>query len=258
MLNNIPRLTKALLLLNTLFFVLKLTYTSLDLDLILGAFYPLSPNFNPTQILTHMFMHGNMGHFMFNMFALWMFGSVVENELGEKKFILLYFICGLGSFFLFNLVNHWTISQAADILLSNGVDLSVKDQFLALNPRIDLNEQINEQINDWWRTLPSDTNQKAFRAFFYGNTIPMVGASGAIFGLLTAFAVMFPNKKLMLLFLPFPIKAKYFVPGMILFELFMGINNSPGDNTAHFAHLGGALFGYLLVTHWMKSQYRWN
>lgn len=170
---------------------------------ILALFYPTSEYFRPYQLVTHMFMHGDLMHLFFNMFALFMFGPPAEARMGANNFLKYYFITGFGA-----MVLHLGV-QALE--LSSG-------------------------------SIPG-----------YNINIPMLGASGAIFGILTAYGMLFPNNRIMLLFPPIPMKAKYMVILFAVFELFAGLGPFRGDGVAHFAHLGGALFGFLLILYWRKS-----
>lgn len=238
---TIPAVTKNLLIINGLFFLATLVFEARGIDLVgyLGAFYPESVNFKIWQVISHMFMHGGFAHIFFNMFALWMFGSTVEMTLGAKRFLILYFVAGLGGFILFNLANYFQVEQLKPIVESQGYNIA--DFKNALYGK-DFSRGLTQEALDLLR--------------FY--VVPMVGASGAIYGVLVAFGVLFPDAKLMLIFFPVPVKAKYFIPGMIILELVMDLSNTPGDNIAHFAHLGGALFGFLMVRHWKKNRFRYN
>ncbi|TWP24404.1 rhomboid family intramembrane serine protease [Apibacter muscae] len=255
----IPPVTKNLLILNTIFFVGKflLLMQGIDLDVVLGAFFPASPNFKWYQIISHMFMHGNFMHFVFNMFALWMFGSAVEKALGIKKYLILYFVCGLGAFVLYNLVNFYEYKKIYEVLIEQGAPLGELYSYTKLSPIEAKNITITD-VKEWLNAMPSGVNVQLLFELFRGWRTPMIGASGAIYGVLVAFGMMYPNTVLMLLFPPIPMKAKFFIPIMIILELFFGFQNQPGDNVAHFAHLGGAIFGFFLVRHWLKNRYRWN
>ena len=241
----IPAVTKNLLIINGLFFVAKLILAQrgIDLDVFLAAFYPESINFHWWQIITHMFMHANFTHILFNMFALWMFGSVVEQTLGAKKFLILYFLAGLGSFLLFNFVNYLQIEQLKPIVENLGINL---------------NEIINAKRSSalgMYPTFSSDAPGQAQKLLnYYVGT--MSGASGAIYGGLIAFGVLYPNAKLALIFLPIPVKAKYFIPVLIALEFFMAIQNYAWNPIAHFAHIGGAIIGFILVRTWKKKLHR--
>lgn len=217
-----------------------------ELNYYFALYYPENPNFKIWQIITHMFMHGGLMHILFNMFALYSFGSILENIWGSKKFILFYILCGLGSAFLYTAVNYWQFHDAYNTLIAEGVT------------QLDINHLLENgrgviYSNDVVQSLSSSYNSVA------------VGASGAIYGLLVAFAFMFPNAGLSLIFVPVPIKAKYFVPIILAYDLFSGLNGSSifgfGTGIAHFAHIGGALVGFLLMWMWKKKQfdqYRWD
>ena len=170
-------------------------------------------------------MHGSFTHLFFNMFALWMFGKILENIWGEKRFLIYYMITGIGAAFI-----HLLISQYQIISISNQipelVSIAIEGKY---NPSIPLSKKLTQLI-----------------------ITPTVGASGAVFGLLLAFGMLFPNA-LLYLYFAIPIKAKYFVIGYGILELYAGINNNPADNVAHFAHLGGMIFGYILIKYWKKN-----
>jgi len=183
-----------------------------------SLFYPASPFFKPMQLVTHMFMHGNLGHLFSNMFALFMFGMVLERVWGAQRFLFFYFATGLGAMLLHTAVQAFIIHNFTG---------SFAPSLEALNEFPDA-------------------------AAIYA--VPTVGASGAIFGILVAFGTLFPNTELLLLFFPVPIKAKYFVSLYVVWELYRGVSMSEGDNVAHFAHLGGALFGFLLVKYWNRNR----
>ncbi|MCW3126525.1 MAG: transrane rhomboid family protein, partial [Bacteroidetes bacterium] len=170
------------------------------------------------QILTHMFMHADFMHILFNMYGLYIFGSILERVWGPKRFVEFYFMTGLGAMLLFTGV------QAFQVFNLTG---SVAPNNLLVEP---------------------------YSKAFYVINGSMLGASGAIFGILTAFAMLFPNTELYLMFIPVPIKAKYLVGGYVIIELFSGIRNNPQDNVAHFAHLGGALIGFIIVKLWNRNR----
>ncbi len=217
----------------------------------LPLYYFENPSFQFWQPLTHMFMHGGLMHILFNMFALYSFGSILEHSWGSKKFILFYILCGLGAAVLHTAVNYWQFHQGLDILTLNGFK---QEDILGL---------LNQGMYDnRWQSVLSAEKMSGFASSYMSVA---VGASGAIYGLLVAFAFMFPNAGLSLIFLPIPVKAKYFVPGILLLDLFLGFNGSSifggGTGIAHFAHIGGALVGFLLMWMWKKKQfdqYRWD
>lgn len=244
---QITPVTRNIIMLNVIFFVATflLRYANIDLSPLLAGYFPLSPNFNSWQIITHMFMHGGIMHIVFNMFTLYSFGPVLEQVLGQKKFIILYFAAGLGGFLLFNLWNYYEVSQLTNYLTSQGFDIhevykTVDTTQIQYYPQFSDKEGIDSSARELFAILKT----------------PMVGASGAIFGIIAAFSTLFPDAKLMFMFIPFPIKAKYLTPIIIAVSIFLGLRQFSGDNIAHFAHLGGALIGYLFVANWKKNRDR--
>lgn len=237
----LPPVVKNLLIINVLMFLATLAIQSafhFDLTDKLGLFFPKTSYFKPYQFVTHIFMHGGFSHLFLNMFALWMFGNAIENIWGGKRFFLYYMVTGLGAAFLHTLVNYITYSshagqldpEAVRDIMSNGYDY-IKNQQGYIDPVM--------------RSLQS-------------LTVPTVGASGAVFGILLAFGMMFPNSRIYVYF-AIPIKAKYFVMIYGAIELYSGIANQQGDNIAHFAHLGGMLFGLIFILIWKKHRFnRWD
>jgi membrane associated rhomboid family serine protease len=235
--NNITPVVKNLIIINIIFYVATwvLRAQGIDLTEILGAHYFDSPKFQIWQPITYMFMHSeaDIMHIMFNMFGLYMFGSILEAHYGAKKFINFYLITGLGAIFL-----QWAV-QAVELYQITG---SIVDHG---NLQLDLLAQKQYDPSRF-----SESQASNLASIYFGT---MVGASGALFGIMTAFAVLYPNIELMLIFLPVPIKAKYFIPIYIVLELFLGLSRIEGDSVAHFAHLGGALIGYILVKLWRRK-----
>jgi len=223
-----------------------------------------SPNLEPHQFITHMFMHANFAHLFFNMFGVFMFGRVLEQLWGSKKMLVFYTVTGLGAALIHMTVNYFQMSAlvsladqfygSPDYLTFNKIVSTYGDRFTGYAQIMNFSQE--------WFYKPDDTSfipqaTEIVRLIVEGNlNIPMVGASGAVFGLLIAFAMNFPDVELMLIFLPIPIKAKYFVPFYALLELFFGVAGFSWDNVAHFAHLGGALFGFILVKLWKRNQFR--
>ncbi|MFN2430759.1 MAG: rhomboid family intramembrane serine protease, partial [Cryomorphaceae bacterium] len=224
---------KNLLIINGLFFLASIAVPGLSK--VLGAFYYDSPLFEPWQVITHMFMHANFMHIFFNMFALWLFGTAIERIWGPQKFLKYYLITGLGAFVL-----HYAI-----------VAFQAQSLIAELGPQAV--EMVKTEGTKLWFEGKNYTDPKLAQLNILYN-VPVVGASGAVFGLLLAFGMMFPNTRLIMLFFPVPIKAKYFVIGYGAIELFSGIANRPGDNVAHFAHLGGMLFGFILIKYWKSKE----
>ncbi len=258
---NIPPVVLNLLIINILLFLatMLLRHQGLDLERWLALYYPGSDYFKPYQLITHMFMHANTMHIFFNMFALWMFGRVLEGVWGSKRFMIYYFVTGLGAagFYLFvNFLQLGSIvadANAAINTLSPEVFAEfVKEHFPRHMERISafMSGWVNDPGNPGYFKEATDfinltVSQKL--------NVPTVGASGAIFGLLLAFGMLFPNTRLMLIFPPIPIKAKWFVIIYGAIELYLGLRGSPTDNVAHFAHLGGMIFGFIMIKYWNKT-----
>jgi len=232
---NIPPVVKNLLIINGIFFLATLVFEQQGKQLsdYLGAHYFDSPKFQVWQPITYMFMHGSFMHLFFNMFGLFMFGGILEHRWGSKRFINFYLITGLGALAL-----QWLV-QGIEVYQITGSFVNKEGSLL-------------EMLAD--RRYDTSVYSANEAATLYSNYFsPMVGASGAIFGIMTAFAVLYPNMELMLMFIPFPIKAKYFIPIYIVIELFLGVARIQGDSVAHFAHLGGALIGFILVKIWKNK-----
>ena len=233
---SIPETIKQLIIINVIFYFGSQFIGNLGYD-ILALHYYENEKFLISQFITHMFMHGSPSHILFNMFGLWMFGSPLEQMWGRQKFLFFYISCGLGAALLQMLVYYLQIQNLYQVIELNNLSLS--------DPQLILNFMSERDYSN------------AITAF---NSV-MVGASGAIYGVLVAFAFSFPNSKLMLLFLPFPIKAKFFVPLLILIDLFFGISSFSVGPIAHFAHVGGAFIGLIMVLYWRKNQFndrRWD
>lgn len=217
--NAIPTVTKNLLIINVLAFLATLvaqTY-GVDLEHYLGLHFFLASDFNVAQLVTYMFMHGGFTHLFFNMFAVWMFGRILEQVWGPKKFLFYYLVCGIGAGFMqeaVQFIQYETVLAAYDNVNTGSTIIPMQD---------------------------------------YLNMMTTVGASGSVYGILLGFGMLFPNQQLFIFPLPIPIKAKYFVIGYALIELYSGLANNPGDNVAHFAHLGGMIFGVILIMYWKRK-----
>lgn len=230
---NLPPVVKNLILTNVLFYFATLILRQSDINLYqyLGLYFPASEHFRLYQFFTYMFMHETpgLGHIFFNMFALFMFGRTLESVWGPKRFLTFYLVTGVGAALIQTLV------------------AAVEYQVLLSKIAPDQLDYIKELALQG-KYIPNTVSEKL--AMIY-NT-PTIGASGAVFGVLLGFGMLFPNTQLMLLFPPIPIKAKYFVIGYGLLELFFGVSGIQG-NVAHFAHLGGMLFGFILIKYWNKN-----
>ena len=246
---NVTETVKQLIIINILFFIGTLLVSGPAYQY-LALFFLENPAFKAWQPITYMFMHGGFMHIFFNMFALYSFGSALELFWGSKKFLFFYISCGLGSALVHTGVNYYHFQEGLNTLLSNGFS---KAEILQL-----LNEG---KIDTRWQELLTVSQFQNFTSAYIGTA---VGASGAIYGIIVAFAFMFPNAELALMFVPIPIKAKYFVPGLVLVDLYLGISGKSifgGGGIAHFAHVGGALFGFIIMWYWKKNQFnsnRWN
>jgi len=231
-----PPVVKNLIFINILMLLAYYTVGSvfdIDLNRTLGLYFPKSEQFKPIQIITHMFMHSGIWHLFFNMFALYMFGQVLEQVWGPKRFLIFYFVCGLGAALTHESVIAFQYSHLAHSLSPENLQLVLNEGTAYFNQGKVFTDPGMENLQILLNT-------------------PTIGASGAIFGVLLAFGMLFPNTQLMLLFPPIPIKAKYFVIIYGGIELYMAITQ-PGSNIAHAAHLGGMLFGYLLIRYWRKT-----
>ncbi|MDR2968440.1 MAG: rhomboid family intramembrane serine protease [Tannerellaceae bacterium] len=218
-LNSIPQVTKNLIIINVLVWVASLVLPKVNIDLVqlLGLHFPGAEDFRTWQLLSYMFMHDthSISHVFFNMFAVYMFGRVLESVWGPKRFLIFYLVTGIGAGLIQELVWLYDIHAFASAHGATVMEVINNDPSL--------------------------------------NLMITVGASGAVFGILLAFGMLFPNAPLYLMFVPVPIKAKWFVAGYGLVELFMGVSNFSGDSVAHFAHLGGMLFGFFMIRYWKKK-----
>jgi membrane associated rhomboid family serine protease len=247
---NITPVVKQLLIINIIFFIgSQLVAPANDL---FALSYFENNHFRFWQPLTHMFMHANVMHIAFNMFALYSFGSTLEHFWGGKKFLFFYISCGLGAMLLHSGINYYTFQDDLNLLIESGINKSDITSLLD-----------KEMYNDGWYTVLGHNETINFVSTFLSKSL---GASGAVYGLLVAFAFMFPSAQLGLMFIPVPIKAKYFVPGILAVDLFLGLKGSSifgagSTGIAHFAHLGGALTGFIMMWYWKKNQFtknRWN
>lgn len=216
---NIPVVTKNLLLVNIIAFVATwiLQLRGLDLNDLLGLHFFMAADFQVWQLLTYMFLHSGFTHILFNMFALWMFGVVIENVWGPKKFLFYYISCGVGA----------GIMQEIAQFFSFYFTISAQDPTIGFGELFAIGHQLSTQLNGW----------------------TTIGASGAVYAILLAFGMIFPNEHIFIFPLPIPIKAKWFVMFYVAIDLFSAMSSS-GDNVAHMAHLGGMLFGYLMIRYW--------
>lgn len=215
-----PPVTKNIIIINLILFLATLVASGYGIDLshYLGLHFFMAKDFNAVQLVTYMFMHGGFTHIFFNMFAVWMFGRVLEQTWGPKRFLTFYLVCGIGAGLVQELVQYIyyisVLSAYAGVNIGTGV--------------------VSMDI--------------------YLNMMTTVGASGAVYAILLAFGMTYPNDKMFIFPLPFPIKAKWFVIGYAVIELWSAVSSNPNDNVAHFAHLGGMLFGLIIILYWKHKK----
>lgn len=243
---RISETVKHLLIINCIFFLASIIVGESMYDFF-ALHFPDSPKFEYWQIITHMFMHGDFSHILFNMIGLWMFGTPMEQMWGKNKFIFYYLSTGLGAALLQITIYYYQVNLVNEFFSDLNLNSSIISEFY-LSSRLpaDIINNIDIEILK--------------RAFSSYNSV-LVGASGALYGVLVAFAMSFPDTQLMLLFPPIPIKAKYLVPILIFADLFFGFSSYSIGPIAHFAHLGGALTGFLMLYYWKKNQFsnnRWD
>jgi len=274
MINNITPTVKQLLIINIMVFVGS--YFIKDLHSLFALYNLQDSHFRIWQLITHMFMHATPAHIFFNMFALFSFGSMLEQFWGPKKFLFFYISCGLGAALMQLGINYLEVQHFLNEV--SGLNLSPATLKEILNATLGDGVFYNPEIfrADAIPILQSagkfngvtENDLDALFAAAKSVQVPMVGASGAIYGLLVAFAFMFPTAEMFIIFIPIPVKAKYFVPGIIAVDLISGIygssifgDNAGGGGVAHFAHIGGAIIGFIMMWYWKKTQFnnrRWN
>lgn len=234
-----PPVVKNLLILNVVMFIVTVIgeQQGIRMTYVLGGYVFGSPFFEPYQMVTHFFMHGGLFHIFFNMFALVVFGSALEQVWGPKRFFIFYIATALGAFIFHQVVGYMEFKQIESALIADGYDM------------FEVNKRISElHVQGMIFTEP------LLRDYQIAIGVPVVGASGAVYGLLAAFAYLFPNTQLMLLFPPIPVKAKWLVLFLVGIALFNSVRSQPGDNIAHLAHLGGAVVGFIIVLIWQRDK----
>jgi membrane associated rhomboid family serine protease len=257
---NITPMVRNLLIINVVVFLLQSSGVIRIEDFALHYFG--SENFRPIQMFTHIFMHGSWGHLFSNMFSLFIFGPMLERFWGPQRFLLFFLVTGFGASLLYTGVRGYELNQMEEqtaAYIDNPSPIGfynyMEDHFAGGYEKTFAVEYQRNPDNATYIEESKDAVRYVFNRVY---DTPMLGASGAVFGILMAFGLLFPNLELMLLFLPVPIKAKYFVLFYGAFELYSGFNRVPGDNVAHFAHLGGMLFAYILVRMWQRNDYQDN
>lgn len=242
-LNHLPQVTKNLLILNVLTYLAALVFSSKGIDVysILGTHYLNSPLFQPFQVITYMFMHSlqDFTHILFNMLILVMFGAHLERLWGPKRYFIFYFASGLGAFLLYNSIGMWELIELKQHMTQLGIDVNV------------VNHKIKEGFIDQIMYNTEDEHL-VLQRYYDLSVSTMAGASGALFGIMAGFAVLFPNTELMLLFPPIPVKAKYLIGAYLIFEIYSSLY-AVNDHVAHLAHVGGAIVGIILVLIWRRT-----
>jgi len=277
--NVMPDVVKNLLIINVLVMLAVPAFQTafnLDLNKLLGLHLWLAPDFRLYQFITTMFAHGSFTHLLFNMFTLWMFGSVLENLWGPRRFLTFYLLTGIGASALYSLTSYielypdiallnaylanpsadtlWQLTQNHRFVVSEGIDFDMYNRYRQFSETF---AAFNNQPDNQLLLNNISAFLSNYKDYFL-NLRVAVGASGAVYGLLMAYGMLFPNQVVYVYFL-FPIKIKYLVLILGIVALSMGLSNSPGDNVAHFAHLGGMLFGFLLIKYWQykgKNRFR--
>lgn len=238
MFQNIPQVTKNILILNIVFFVATIFLEMQGINLVsqFGAHYVNSPLFEPFQIVTHFFMHGGFFHIFFNMWLFVILGGYLERIWGPKRFFIFYIASALGAFALYNAIGVYEIEMLKNQLIESGFKLDEINALISKN-------QYNKELY---------MHNEIYREYVIKSYTPMVGASGAVFGVMAAFAILFPNTEFLLYF-AIPVKAKFIVGIYFLIEVYLAYQNDASDSTAHLAHVGGAIVGGIIVLFWRKT-----
>ena len=253
-LNNLPQVTKNILLLNIMFYVVTYILEMQGINLVrtLGVYNALSPLFAPFQIVTHFFMHGGFFHIFFNMWLFVMLGGYLEKIWGEQRFFIFYVSCAMGALVLYNAFGFNELLMLKDSL-SQSISISDLDYIIANSEGLNTTQGLNELNQKLRELIPanSNINPEDLKNYIDLSMTPMVGASGAIFGVMAAFAILFPNTEFYLYF-AIPVKAKYLVGLYFVYEVYMSLEGA-NDGTAHLAHVGGAIVGAVFVFFWRKK-----
>lgn len=268
---GLPVVTKNILIINVVFFLLTIALQStqqIDLAKYLGLHYPTAPDFKPHQFVTYIFMHGSFSHILFNMLAVYIFGQVLEQVWGPKRYLIFYILTGFGAALAQYIVIYFSVGPLIDSIQATQTNLTGESINALLNSlefqnslsrqTFPIYESFVEQYNNAVKVSPPRALSLASQFLLdykneFLNQNVVVGASGSLFGLLGAFGMLFPNRMLYLYFL-FPVKAKWLVIGYGAIELFSGLRSNPGDNVAHFAHIGGLIVGIIIVLIWRKNK----
>jgi membrane associated rhomboid family serine protease len=240
--NRFTDAIKHLIIINVIVFILPQLLQS-DFTNILALHFPKNEHFGFWQYATHMFMHGGFEHILFNMYGLWAFGTPLEELWGRNKFIFFYFSSGIGAGLIYTLVNYYQFSSIYEVFIKAGL---TDNEIITI---------LKEGTTNDSRKL-GEIAKNQFKEIYSLYNTPAVGASGAVYGVLVAFGMYFKDAKLALIFFPVPIAAKYFIPIMILGDLFFGMTKYSVGNIAHFAHIGGALIGFIIAYYWKRNEFK--
>lgn len=233
---------KHLIIINVIVFIAP-QLMQLDFSNMLALHFPMNEKFGFWQYVTHMFMHGSFSHILFNMYGLWAFGSPLEQMWGRNKFIFFYFSAGLGAALIYTAVNYYQFNGVYELLINAGLN---KSEIISILEAAKTSDQ---------RVVEALSQEQFDKIIGLYNT-SAVGASGAVYGVLVAFGMYFKDAKLMMIFFPVPIAAKYFIPILIAIDVFFGMTNYSIGNIAHFAHIGGALIGFIIAWYWKRNQFK--
>ena len=270
MFGRLTPITRNLLIINIGIYAIE-SFLGLNLGGFLGLRYILAESFIPIQFVTYMFLHGSWMHVLSNMFALFIFGPLLEQFWGAKRFLIFYMVTGIGAGIIYsgidfvetrsiqNDTEDYTLNPSADkfssFIAKNGTIGRIDGRLMDMSGGVyRIEDQLYDNPDD--KEAINQSKQIVVAVYDFISNVPMVGASGAVFGILMAFGLLFPNTTLMLIIPPIPIKAKYFVAIYGFIELFAGIQRTPGDNVAHFAHLGGMLVAFILLKIWQNDRKR--
>lgn len=262
MFGRITPVVKNLLIINVGIYLIS-SFLKIDINGLLSLKNLYSDHFMPLQFVSYMFLHGSMWHLFSNMFGLFIFGPLLEQFWGPKRFLIFYMVTGIGAGILYSGINYLETRNLEKAIVQYNSDPSPAEFKYVLEKKAHIDVMGNPELSNFLddydehpanETYISESKQTLNQAFYFISNSQMIGASGAIFGILFAFGMLFPNTQLMLLFPPIPIKAKYFVAIYGLYELFSGIQPAAGDNVAHFAHLSGALVAFVLLKIWQRDR----
>lgn len=240
--NQITEAIKHIIIINVIVFIAP-QLLNIDFTNILALHFPKNEHFGLWQYVTHLFMHGGIAHILFNMYGLWAFGTPLEQMWGKNKFIFFYFSAGIGAGLIYTLVNYYQFNTIYEIFINAGLS---NDEIISILKA--------GTTNDF--RITSVITQSQFEKIYSLYNTPAIGASGAVYGVLVAFGMYFKEAKLALIFFPIPIAAKYFIPLLIGLDLFFGMTKYSVGNIAHFAHIGGALIGFIIAYYWKKNQFK--